>query len=153
APASVAPPPARIRPAGPVPVTSTFLAEPATQPKVGPKLFDRSEVDSLLETFEVSGDGGDKQVARELKAMVGLEATPPLPDSESLTELMPAKHPAPSAPTDPVEALLAMSDSGPEPNKQRGVAMHTQGTMLGLQPQSQPPPPNSANPVDALLAA
>lgn len=64
-------------------------------PKAGDKgptaidhLFGGDEVDNLLDAFGVSG-GGEKQVARDLKAIAGLEptATPPPADAKTLAEL------------------------------------------------------------------
>jgi hypothetical protein len=130
-------------------VQSTFLETPPS--RQGPKLFARSEVDSLLDTFEVSDNDGDKAVARELKAMVGLDPTPPPPDAEAIEKLSPHKPTAAAASAapadDPVAALLAMTES-------------PSSTEPGSPPARAPAPapipaapPRHADPVDALLAA
>jgi len=65
----------------------------------------RDSVDSLLDSFEVSGQREDKAVAKELKAMAGLEPTktpPPVGGSEA----------------DAIESLLA--ESAPSVSKQTG---------------------------------
>lgn len=87
------------------------------------KLFAGDEVESLLDSFEVSNLHGDKQMSRELKAIAGLSPTPPPPDAKSIDALVKdvAKElPTPGKPidkkpeTDGVEALLALADaSGP----------------------------------------
>ncbi len=56
----------------------------------------RDEVDSLLSAFEVSENRPDLAVSRDLKAMAGLDPTPPPPDSDG------------------IESLLAMTGRAPE---------------------------------------
>ncbi len=58
------------------------------------RLRARDEVDSLISSFEVSDAKADLAVSRELKAMVGLEPTPPPPADDA-----------------GIDALLAMSGS------------------------------------------
>lgn len=122
------PPPAKLPPP---PVAPPPLAGPP--PKRGEgrepeKLFGGDEVDDLLSSFGVSDSfEDDSSMGRELKAMVGVEPTPPPPDAQKLADLVkrpaPAKPegpppmPAPKAaePEDDVEALLAMSDEPAAP--------------------------------------
>jgi hypothetical protein len=68
------------------------LAEAASKAK-------RDSVDSLLDSFEVSDQRGDKALSKELKAMVGLEPTKTPP---------PATEPS-RASQDAIESLLAES--------------------------------------------
>jgi hypothetical protein len=86
----------------------------------GPSIFGGDEVDSLLDSFGVSSSHGDKQMARELKAIAGLSPTPPPPDAKTLAELTKdigkdlPKRLQSSSEGDSVEALLALTDaSGP----------------------------------------
>jgi hypothetical protein len=71
------------------------------------------DVDSLLAEFEVSHERADHAVARDLKAMVGLDPTPPPPDQKS-APLRDAKGPRRDSPSNGpdagVESLLAMSE-------------------------------------------
>jgi hypothetical protein len=50
------------------------------------KLLGDDEVENLLATFEVA-PVGEKEMSRELKAIAGLEPTPPPPDARTLAEL------------------------------------------------------------------
>jgi len=94
-----------------------------------------SDVDSLLATFEVSHQRTDPAVARDLKAMAGLDLTPP-----------PPTPPPPKAGglgvmrTDSgVEALLALSESSPRGTVRAGPPPPSP---LGApQPPGAPPPP------------
>lgn len=85
----------------------------------------QADVDALIADFGVSG-GGEQQHARELKALAGLEPTPPPPNL--------AKEPAadlpPSSKDEGVEALLAM---GQESERAAPAAI------------SRPPPPAEPN--------
>lgn len=149
APPPLPPPPARAgaAPLPPPPVKSgsnpPFVAPPPRRggdaKAEGPDtLFGGDEVDSLLATFEVASVG-EKQMARDLKAIAGLDPTPAPPDASTLEALtkdigkdLPKSAPseplagagagaghAPGAagsapPPDAVEALLAMAEaSGP----------------------------------------
>jgi hypothetical protein len=69
----------------------------------------QADVDSLIDQFGVSG-GGEQQHARDLKAMVGLEPTPPPPVQATTPEGRPGRAATPGAPArdSDVEALLAM---------------------------------------------
>ena len=69
------------------------------------------EVDHLLASFGVSARG--EQAARnELKALVGLEPTPPPPGSAHLND-SPAPPPARPSQESELESLLALSESAP----------------------------------------
>ena len=98
------------------------------------------EVDSLLGSFGVSNAQGEKQLARDLKAMAGLSPTPPPPDPRTIAELtkdigkdLPKR--LESGPDgDSVEALLALADaSAPLP--------------AAATPQPVAPPPVAPPPV------
>lgn len=129
-------------------------APPAPPPKRGEqlvvdKLFGNDEVDDLLSSFGVSDSFDDDQsMGRELKAMVGVEPTPPPPDARQIAELLkpaPPERPAPlgtaarapqapppvpvpppevedepAASADGVEELLAMAE-GDAPARPRSV--------------------------------
>lgn len=89
-------PPAKPAPAAaafePEEVTTSALQQPPSlsdMPTVGLTRADidraqgkkpRDSVDSLLENFEVSGQKEEKALSRDLKAMAGLDPTPPPPD-------------------------------------------------------------------------
>ncbi|MEO8797829.1 MAG: hypothetical protein ABI551_08090, partial [Polyangiaceae bacterium] len=84
----------------------------------------RDSVDSLLSAFEVSNDA-DTVHSKELKAIAGLEPTPPPP----------GQPPEPtSEPDSGLDSLLAMTDSVPPPKA------------LSLPPPSLPPKKDSAPP-------
>ncbi|MGO8996324.1 MAG: hypothetical protein ACLQVI_23675 [Polyangiaceae bacterium] len=74
----------------------------------GRKTHHVDEVDHLLESFGVSSRGEQSQ-RNELKALVGLEPTPPPPGSEHAFDA-PRRH---TASESDVESLLAYSDAGP----------------------------------------
>ncbi|MEO8877150.1 MAG: hypothetical protein ABI461_16270 [Polyangiaceae bacterium] len=81
----------------------------------------RDSVDSLLSSFEVS-DGQEKSVSRDLKAIAGLEPTPPPPD----------RHQDPGDSS--LDSLLAMTDSvRPGPSSRKA-------SLPSLPPISVPPP-------------
>lgn len=93
-------------------------ARPVPTPRVpsaDPVVFGRDDVDSLLDSFGVSNQHGDKQMARELKAIAGLSPTPPPPDAKTLAELtkdIGGALPKKAAPeSDSIEALLALADA------------------------------------------
>ncbi len=88
----------------------------------------QADVDSLISDFGVSGSG-DQEHARELKAMAGIEPTPP-PDRSR-----PASTPSPAATAsdDGIESLLTM----PEPS-QRAASPHSGGARA--RPASAPTP-------------
>jgi hypothetical protein len=66
----------------------------------------QADVDSLISDFGVSG-GGDHEHARDLKAMAGLEATPPPPQDRQRSSAPPSSR---SASDEGVESLLAMGE-------------------------------------------
>ncbi len=100
----------------------TIEVAPTSQPSPRPFARSAADVDSLLATFSASQQRPDHLVARELKAMAGLDPTPPPPKSRGAT---------PSATDEGVEALLAMSDlSAPQSPPARP-----------LPPPARPPPP------------
>ena len=80
------------------------------------------DVDSLLASFEVSEQRADREMARDLKAMVGLDPTPPPPKQMPLGELEHAadlreqlREPPPRASTASeaeadIESLLSLSE-------------------------------------------
>jgi hypothetical protein len=136
---AVPPQPAPPQPAPPQPDTSGDItavpggvapvstpAPPAAAPAAGPRppsmLFAGDEVDSLLATFEVSSNLPDKAVSHELKAIAGLEPTPPPPATAAISE-------APGSRTgddkgdagDSVEALLAITEPKPALQKASGA--------------------------------
>ncbi len=78
----------------------------------------RDSVDSLLDSFEVSGQREDKALSGELKAMVGLEPTPPPPRTDDDIEALlgasaPVKAAAPAKSALSAQAG-ARNDSRPE---------------------------------------
>lgn len=108
------PPPPKREPTAPPP---PVIAETKAGIPVPPTVLTGDEVDSLLDSFGVSAAQGDKQMARELKAIAGLSPTPPPPDARTLAELtndvgkdLPKRHDS-SADVDGVEALLALADA------------------------------------------
>ncbi len=87
--------------------------------------FGKEDIDELLKTFEVSDQKPDVQMARDLKAMAGLDPTPPPPNAQLrgddvLDDLLP---PA-SGDDGGLDSLLAMTSEPP-------AAVH----------RSDPPPP------------
>jgi hypothetical protein len=105
-------------PAAPLPVPSAPPApSPAfptsRPPRSGP--YSADDVDSLLAQFSRASERPDQAVARDLKAMAGLDPTPP-----------PARTFSTIPPSDPgVEALLALSDptvSPPQAEASKPVA-------------------------------
>jgi len=98
--------------------------QPGETAKAGAKgtvdpLFAGDEVDSLLATFEVS-NAGEKQVRTDLKAIAGLDPTPPPPDAQTIAELTKdigkslRRHAGDGdggAAGDGVEDLLALADA------------------------------------------
>lgn len=121
-----------------LPKTSSLPPPPGRAPSAGPpappppparnvdKLFAGDEVESLLDSFEVSGNDA-KQMSRDLKAIAGLSPTPPPPNAKSIEALvkdvgkeLPKKLSTPQEPSSPspiggggdsVEALLALADA------------------------------------------
>jgi hypothetical protein len=83
---------------------------PAGPVAIGPaeKLFGGDEVDDLLSSFGVSGDTSDKGMSHELKALVGLDPTPPPPGTEGAPPLPPV--PVKAEAKDDIDELLEKSD-------------------------------------------
>lgn len=154
---AAAPPPKPVLPAPVAPPSppAPVVAPPPVSPPAGKRpevkevAFGRDDVDSLLESFGVSDQNEDKQVARELKAIAGLSPTPPPPDAKTLAELtkdvgkdLPKKlERRDSDVGDGVEALLALADASaplpvvePEPPKVKAEPPPA--------PEPQPPPAN-----------
>jgi len=105
---------------------------PAPKPSSSPPPSGSDDVDNLLSSFEVAGAETDKAISKELKAMVGLEPTPPPPagpigrpsDSLPLSPKPPVSSEPPSSSSrrssipppssssrDGVEDLLALAES------------------------------------------
>ena len=82
----------------PSPPPKPDVARPSSRPPPS------ADVDNLLAQFEVSSQRTDRAVARDLKAMVGLDPTPPPPGADR-----PPSGP-PGAADASVESLLAMSE-------------------------------------------
>ncbi len=156
----VAEPPARAQtPRQPEAIPSPIIRE-ATPAPAG-----MDEVDALLGSFAVSSAHGDKQMARELKAIAGLSPTPPPPDAKTLAELtrdvgkdlpkrLDSSKDISSRDVDGVEALLALADASvpiaePIPAKQ---AAHPP-VAAPLAPPAPPPSPVFAPPPRAEAAA
>jgi hypothetical protein len=108
----------------PLPASASRIDPPSEPPRAGP-----DEVDHLLESFGVSSND-EQAAARELKALVGLDPTPPPPgpgheDERDIDGRLIGETPAPVPPPDrpsgtaaphdsaDVESLLAMSEPGP----------------------------------------
>lgn len=167
--ATPAPPPGKLPPP---PVAPPPLAGPP--PKRGEgreteKLFGGDEVDDLLSSFGVSDSfEDDSSMGRELKAMVGVEPTPPPPDAQKIADLVKPQRPAPGKPEglpgkpeapppkaaeaeDDVEALLAMADEpGPKsapPAAAAGLARPSPAKPIAVarvepaEPPARPEPP------------
>lgn len=107
----------------PLPAPAAVPAPAAAAPSLGPmrprmpsgeKLFGSDDVESLLESFG-GPPLGERQMSRDLKAIAGLDPTPPPPGADVIAELtkdlgkgLPKR---PTADGDSVEALLAFSDA------------------------------------------
>lgn len=110
------------------------------------KLFAGDEVESLLDSFEVSGQNDNKQMSRDLKAIAGLSPTPPPPDAKSIEEIVKdvgkglpkmlttPQEPAAVGGADGVEALLALADAS-------GSARPPPAAPPAPPPPVAPPPP------------
>lgn len=112
------------------------------------KLFGGDEVDSLLSTFEVSSVG-EQQVRTDLKAIAGLDPTPPPPDATTLAEFTKdiGKGFSRAAGRDGVEAVRALAlaeappPSAPPPRVLAASGASTQGREAS--PPFMPPSPLS----------
>jgi hypothetical protein len=171
--AKAAPPPVTAPPrrepgaAGPAGTTQAAAAAAAAAAQAEKdKLFGGSEVDDLLAAFEVSG-AGDKQMSRDLKAIAGLDPTPPPPDARTIADLakdvgkdLPRAIARPETSGDSVEALLALADASP-PGAPRGEAAHPKapqgvpGAVAAPSPRALDvsEPPHGAAPLAPPLAA
>jgi hypothetical protein len=103
-------------PSGAAPPPEEPRAEPAPSSRRPPRPSE-ADVDSLLEQFTRNSDRPDKLVARDLKAMAGLDPTPPPPPQGSVSFARPSGQDEPKGravserPSDAgVEALLALSE-------------------------------------------
>ncbi len=161
APALPAPPAAAPRGASPLPPPP---GRPASGPPAPPppparnndRLFGGDEVESLLDTFEVSNLHGDKQMSRELKAIAGLSPTPPPPDAKSIDALVKdigkdLPKMGTEAEPDGVEALLALADaSGPLAPPLPPPGFPAKPDIVEVAPPAEPP---AVAPPPAALAA
>lgn len=131
------PPPSRSKLPGP---------PPAREKEPERRLFGGEEVESLVDAFGVSSLGEEREHARELKAIAGLDPTPPPPDANALAELTrelgkglpPRSAPPPAAApeSDGVEDLLALADASAPPPVVREAPKPSAFV------SSRPPPPN-----------
>ncbi len=86
--AALPPPPSAAPPVVPPPRRreSGTMTAAAAERKTPDKLLGDDEVENLLATFEVKAVG-EKEMSRDLKAIAGLEPTPPPPDAKTLADL------------------------------------------------------------------
>jgi len=87
----------------------------------------RDSVDSLLDSFEASGSLEEKDLSKELKAMAGLEPTPPPPDTRRANS------------SDAIESLLA--ESAPSRRSSKGDLKIDTGRESPIARRSERPPP------------
>lgn len=133
--ASPEPPPPPAVPAGLAPslllgTAPRAAAAPAPAPTPAAKQleFGKEDIDELLKTFEVSDQKPDVQMARDLKAMAGLDPTPPPPNAQLRSDdVLDDLLPPASADDGGLDSLLAMTSDPP-------AAAH----------RSEPPPPAAA---------
>jgi hypothetical protein len=93
------------------PATSNEMPTMQFEPNSREPSPSQADVDSLISDFGVSG-GGDHEHARDLKAMAGIEPTPP-PDRAGASAAPPSR---PAATGDQgIESLLAMAEPSPRP--------------------------------------
>ncbi len=117
---------------------------PARPPSTRPRApeYSAADVDSLLADFARSSQRPDQAIARDLKAMAGLDPTPPPPGT------LPARDdlPPPSRPRDSgIESLLAMSDPTVEPPRAAAPAPV-------ISPETNRRSPTPATPAQAPLS-
>jgi hypothetical protein len=136
-------PPSDAKRASPPPVRENSARPPDVDDLHAVEEAPKDEVDALLSTFGVSGEKEDKGLARELKAMVGVEPTPPplglsSPDDAGIDDLLSMSHesavppkvapPPPrapparqgaSAPTAAVPRTIGEDDPTPVPRSSR----------------------------------
>lgn len=116
-PVEAAPVPAGLAPSllvGSAPRSAAAPA-PAATPAAKQLEFGKEDIDELLKTFEVSDQKADVQMARDLKAMAGLDPTPPPPNAQLrsddvLDDLLP---PPASNDDGGLDSLLAMTSDPP----------------------------------------
>lgn len=117
--------PAAARAEGGAASLAPSLAESLPPDAKGPAAFARDEVEQLLATFEVEGDGDDKGHRDELSAIAGLEPTPgpaavkAVLEAEARRSLPDGPDAAPlvtASPSDDVDALLALADEPRAPS-------------------------------------
>lgn len=93
------------------PATSNEMPTMQFEPSAREPSPSQADVDSLISDFGVSG-GGDQEHARDLKAMAGIEPTPP-PDRARASPASPSR--AAAAQDEGIESLLGMADPSPRP--------------------------------------
>jgi hypothetical protein len=123
-----------IEAAAPAPAPERPHEATTARPPPRPPEHSAADVDSLLAEFSRASQRPDQAVARDLKAMAGLDPTPPPPGTAGAA---PQEEPISNRPSDAgVEALLAMSDPTVDPPRAaRAAAPHTP-----LGPPFHPPP-------------
>jgi hypothetical protein len=115
---SAAPPPDALEVSRPAPTSQdapridiselpTIPLETARTESAVSKRAEQNDVDSLLASFEVSEQRGDRDLARDLKAMVGLDPTPPPPQ---VTRRSTREHAVANESDADIESLLSMSE-------------------------------------------
>jgi hypothetical protein len=82
----------------------------------------QADVDALIEQFGVSA-GGEQNHARALKALVGLDATPPPPNNPGALAREAAARLRNGSSGDDIEALLGQETQAPPPPRPVGVAV------------------------------
>lgn len=109
----------------------------------------RDEVDSLLSSFEVSENRHDLAVSRDLKAMAGLDPTPPPPDSDGIESLLAMTGRAPEArraPSEPPKSRPELLKDTPLPARRRNPS-YADDRQLPTAPAARKPslvPPTAA---------
>jgi len=99
------------------PLPANWSELPTTEFAPGARAPSPSEadVDSLIAQFGVTG-GGEQQHARALRAVAGIDATPPPPAQApraAAADVSPARPPATSPQETDIESLLALHDPAP----------------------------------------
>lgn len=132
-----------LKKATPPPTSVSELPTMQFEPAARAPSKSQADIDSLIAQFGVSG-GGEQQHARELKAMVGLDPTPP-PPPELARRLETREVPVGGGDAD-VESLLAMGADAPQPPQSSAA----QPPLPVLAP---PPRPSAASLPDARVEA
>ncbi len=137
---SIEPPPKLQRTPTPAPASASPDESQSNLPTVGISKEDleaaqtrtkRDSVDSLLDSFEISGQREDRAVAKDLKRMAGLEPTktpPPVEPKET--------HPARLSTDDALESLLA--ESSPPSSIRKDTGRESPAARRSV-PDSRPP--------------